>query len=52
MGGLAEVPVPGGGTPPDPSANAAEANDKSNSITAAIRFIVILLVVLKLWGSA
>jgi len=36
--------VPGtGGSIPDPSANAAEANDKNNSTTANVRFMVVLL---------
>jgi hypothetical protein len=42
MGGLVAVPATGGSIPP-PSANAAEANDKSNSTTANVRFMEILL---------
>jgi hypothetical protein len=38
MGGLVAVPVTGGSIP-DPSANAAEANDKNNSTTANVRFM-------------
>jgi len=41
-----------GGLPPDPSANAAEANDNSKSTTAKIRFIVFLLELLSFGGSA
>jgi hypothetical protein len=43
MGGLATFPV---GGRPDPSANAADANDRNNSATANIRFMLILL---KFW---
>lgn len=46
------VPPLAGGFPPPPSANAAEASDNSNSMTAKIRFIVFLLELLSYGGSA